>query len=186
MTRLMRSMAVAAAATIALSGSARRLIGQVTVNVSMTVNNVMLLSMNSITTDLGTPVTADFTAGGKTADGPILTVKANRAYHISVAGNSGTFGFVGPGTTPNPNKPASDLTWGPATGAAPGTCPLSPVGTAYTHNMGTPATLVTVATGAPAAGVPAPALKICYRTLWASTATGGTYSLVVNFTLSDP
>jgi hypothetical protein len=150
----------------------------------MTVNLFARLDISSSATDLGTPTTADFTAGGKIApqDGPTLTVHSNESYAVAVTANTPTFGFVPIGTTPNPNKQASDLTWAKVAAAA--ACPSTPA--SYGNNMGTAANLITGATGAPAIGANAPSEKICYRTLWTSTATAGSYSMVVNFTLSEP
>ena len=154
----------------------------VTINLPAT-TTVARLTLNTSTTNLGSPAAADFAAGGLAADGPTVTVKANHAYTVSVIGSSPTFSFTG---SPNPNKPRSDLTWGAGSGAAPGSCPLSPT-SLYSHDMGTSATLITAGTGAPAIGSTAPSQKICYRTLWnAGSAPAGVYSLIVNFTLSEP
>lgn len=155
-----------------------------TVTISLPVSDVIRLDLSTSTTALGSPGQADFIAGWLVApgDGPTAAVKANGPYTLSVTGNAPSFSYAGSFT--NPNKPSSALTWAPGTGAAPGTC----TGLAtFGNSMGTAATLLSGSSGGPAIGVSAPSKKICYRTLWSFTSSPpGTYSLVVNFTLSGP
>jgi len=155
-----------------------------TVTISLPVTDVIRLDLSTSTTALGTPVEADFAAGGliAAASGPIATVKSNGPFTLSVKGNTGTFAYAG--TAANPNKSSAELTWALATGAAPGVCTGI---VSFGNNMSVAATLLSAGTGAPAIGVPAPSQRICFRTLWSfASAPPGTYTLVVNFTLSGP
>ncbi len=138
----------------------------VSVTASATVNDMLQLTLSSITTDLGTPTVADFNAGYLNAVGPTATVKSNRAWTVNVKGHTAT--FTGSGTA-NPTKSAADLQWGTTAGT-------------YNHDMSTVAPL---ATGAATAN--SGALPIFFHTLWNyATDSPGTYSLVVDFTLSAP
>ena len=138
----------------------------VTNTASATVTIVARLTLNVAATDLGTPVQADFTTGSKDAVGPIATVLANTAWRVSVVGNTGTFSCTGTGC--RAAKPASDLLWGTVAGT-------------YGNNAGASATLVS---GTGTAGTVQPSF---YRTNWALAAdTPGVYTLVLNYTLSEP
>jgi hypothetical protein len=141
----------------------------VTHTASATVNDVMRLTLSTGTTDLGTPLEADYTAGFKNATGPTATVKSNRSWKVTVVGNASNFSYTGNLT--NPNKPASDLLWGTTAGT-------------YGSNMGTSAQLASGTTGTAGA---TPQAQIFFQTKynWA-TDVPGSYSLVVNFTLATP
>ncbi|HEY3935149.1 MAG TPA: hypothetical protein VGL65_11105 [Gemmatimonadales bacterium] len=144
---------------------------------------VINLSGSNTNTALGTPAEADFLAGGLVADGPTVTIMANGPYSVGVKGHTSTFAYSGPALT-NPNKLASDLTWAPGTGAAPGTCAAVPT---YGNNMGSSSKLMSGSVGAPAISASAPSQQICYRTLWTfASSPPGTYMLMVDFTLSEP
>ncbi len=181
-TRLLIVLA-AVTATSNLSAQCANNSTSCTVTINLPVNDVLSLVLTAnAPTALGTPAEAAFTAGGLAADGPTAMINANRSYSLSVKGNAGTFTYAGPAI--NPNKSAADLTWAKATGTAPGTCTgISTFG----NNMGTAANLMSGSVGAPAIGAPIPSQKICYRTLWTfASSPPGTYSLIVNFTLSEP
>ena len=138
----------------------------VTNTASATVNTVARLTLNVIATDLGTPLEVDYVAGHKDVVGPIVTVLANAAWHVAVVGNTATFGCTGTGC--RAAKPASDLLWGTVAGT-------------YGANSGASATL---AAGSGTAGTVQPSF---YRTNWAlGTDTPGVYTLVLNYTLSEP
>jgi hypothetical protein len=138
----------------------------VTNTASATVNTVARLTLDANTTDLGTPAEADFTAGHKDAAGPTATVLSNTGWTVSVVGNTSLFGSTGAGA--RANKPASDLLWGTTVGT-------------YGNNAGTAGTLFN------GAGTAGSSQQAFYRTNWSfSLDTPGTYTLVVNYTLSEP
>ncbi|HET9982929.1 MAG TPA: hypothetical protein VFQ38_05065 [Longimicrobiales bacterium] len=140
--------------------------GSCDASLSMTVGDVMRLTLNGANTALGTPVEADFTAGYRDATGPVATVRCNRACMVTLLGATATFGYAG--TLPNPNKPAADLRWGTTNGA-------------YPNTLGSAAT---VYSGAATDGTARP---LFYRTLWSfSSDVPGTYTLVASFTISAP
>ena len=102
------------------------------------------------------------------AAGPTATVVANRPWVVSVVGNTGAFTCAGAGC--NGTKTAADLKW-----------EVNGAGGSFANNMSTPSDL---ASGNATSGTSA---QIMYRTLWSvANDTPGTYSLVVNFTLSAP
>lgn len=144
----------------------------VTNTASATVNTVARLTLDANTTDLGTPVEADFTAGFKDAVGPVATVISNAPWTVTVyRANSNSQYFAS--TSTYVTKPTSDLQWDVVAGGT-------------THNAGTSAALVFASnpTGAP---TPTSSQATFYRTNWSfALDTPGTYTLVVNYTLSEP
>lgn len=133
---------------------------------SATVGIVAQLTLSSTTTDLGTPTQADYIAGHKDVPGPTATVLANTAWHVAVVGNTGTFSCTGAGC--RATKPASDLLWGTVSGT-------------YGNNAGAGATLFS------GAGTTGSNQQSFFRTNWnLVTDTPGTYTLFVNYTLSEP
>ncbi|HEV8149848.1 MAG TPA: hypothetical protein VGP61_06645 [Gemmatimonadales bacterium] len=139
----------------------------VTTTATLTVNDVLRLTLDAIATDLGTPVEADFDAGYKAASGPTATVKANRPWTVAVVGVS-TVKFTYTGSLTDPDKPASDLKWGTVAGT-------------YGNNASASATL---SSGNGTAGS---AQQIFYKTLLSYTNdVTGSYALDVKFTLSAP
>jgi hypothetical protein len=181
--------AVLIAAFLLISATRSPLVSQCTgatctVTINMTVKPVLTIDLtgNNANTALGTPGQADFAAGGLTATGPTVTIKANGGYAVSVAATKATFDYAG--AFNNPLKPASDLTWAPGVGAAPGSC--SGV-TSFGHNVGASTNLMSGSVGAPATNVSPPSQTLCYRTLWTFAASPpGTYTIHVVFTLSEP
>jgi hypothetical protein len=138
----------------------------VTNTTSATVNTVARLTLDANNTDLGTPVEADFLAGFRDAAGPTATVLSNTAWHVAVVGNTGTFSCTGAGC--RATKPASDLNWGTVSGT-------------YPNNASASATLFS------GVGTASSSQQSFYRTDWAFTLdTPGVYTLVVNYTLSEP
>lgn len=139
----------------------------VQVTASATVNDVLKLTLSGTTTALGTPSEADYDAGYKDVAGPTASVKANRPWHVDIAGAGATFSYVG--SLANPNKPSSDLQWGTSAGT-------------YANNMGASAVLLSGANGTGNASQ-----AIFFRTMWAwASDVPGSYSLVINFTLAAP
>ena len=138
----------------------------VTTTATLTVNDVLRLTLDATTTSLGTPVEADFDAGFKDASGPTTTVKANRPWHVAVVGTTSAFAYTGSLT--NPNKPASSLKWGIVSGTYPNDASAS----------------ATLSSGN---GTSGSSQQIFYRTLLSYTNdVTGSYALDVKFTLSAP
>jgi hypothetical protein len=170
---------------IALAASAMTLLGSapmmaqtcntnpctVAIATSATVNDVLRLTLDQVTLDLGTPTETDYDAGFRdAASHRTATVKANRPWHVAVVGNAANFTYTGSLT--NPNKTAADLVWAKTAGGL-GT----PDG-----NMGASANLVSGSTGTGSTSQ-----DIYFRTKWFwASDVPGSYSLVVNFTLSAP
>ena len=138
----------------------------VTTTATLTVPDVLSLTLSSLTTSLGTPGTADFAASGITASGPNATVVSNRPWHVSVIANAAEFAYSGSLT--NPHKPASDLTWGTVAGT-------------YGNSADVSATLFG------GNGTAGSSQQIFYRTLLSyGNDITGSYALDVKFTLSAP
>lgn len=151
----------------------------VSLSTSATVNDVLHLNLSTISLDLLTPSEADYTAGFKDATAhPTATVKANRAWAVTVGPHSGAteFTYTPAGSLPNPHKTAADLVW--AKTAAGLTSPFS--------NLGTSATLSSSSIGTD--GITASSKQdIFFRTKWFwASDVPGTYALTVDFTLSAP
>jgi hypothetical protein len=160
---------------------ARPLVGQTSCNfgtsgscnlslgISLTPTDVLRLTLSATSTNLGTPVESDYTAGFRAATGPSVTVKANRSYHVAIKANTATFGYTPVGGLSNPNKPAGDLQWG-----------LTAAGT-FTALATSD---ITAINGTATAGS---VQSMFYRTSLAyATDKPGTYTLTVLFTLSAP
>ncbi len=138
----------------------------VTNTASATVITVARLTLSANNTDLGTPTEADYIAGHKDAAGPVATVEANTAWHVAVVGNTGTFSCGGTGCWAT--KPASDLLWGTVAGT-------------YGNTTATSATLFS------GSGTASSTQQSFYETKWSFVNdTPGTYTMVVNYTLSEP
>jgi hypothetical protein len=144
---------------------------------SATVLDVLHLNLSTITLDLLTPTEADYTAGFKDATAhPTATVKANRAWAVTVGPHSGATEFGFSGTLTNPHKTASDLVWAKTAGG---------LGSPFS-NLGASATLSSSSIGTD--GITASSKQdIFFRTKWFwASDVPGTYSLTVDFTLSAP
>ena len=139
------------------------------VTTSSTVNDVMQLTLSSTTSDLGSPTATEYGAGFMDASGPTSTVKSNRPWRVTVVGNAANFTYTAPAASGLTNtKSAADLKWGTVAGT-------------YGSNMGSAAQL------SAGNGTSGASQQIFFRTQWAwATDVPGTYSLVVNFTLSGP
>ena len=138
----------------------------VTTTATLTVNDVLKLTISSTATDLGTPVEADFDAGFKTSTGPIATVKSNRPWHVAVVGTASSFTYTGSLT--DPGKAASDLKWGTVAGT-------------YGSDASASATLFS------GNGTSGSSQQIFYKTLLSYVSdVAGSYALNVKFTVSGP
>lgn len=139
-------------------------------NVTVSVTDVVRLSVSTSTTDLGSPTQADYTAGHKDVAGPTLTVLANHPWNVAIVGIVGGNFTCTPVASCRTTKPAADLLWGTVNGT-------------YGHNAG--ANTNVFGTSQPATG--GTTQSIFYRTNWAMALDRpGTYTLVVSFTLSAP
>ena len=79
----------------------------VTDKVTLKVNPLVRLSLSQVATALNTPDTTAYDAGSSTTTGPIVSVKANRSWTLSVKAGAATF-TPALGAT-GYNKPAGDL-----------------------------------------------------------------------------
>jgi hypothetical protein len=123
------------------------------------INAAARLSITTTATTLVTPKAADFgTATGVTTTGPSITVLSNAGYTLTASAGAAT--WTGPTGT---SKPASDLRMNTGT--------VVPLGQVGTSNAGTAGTTY----------------NILYNTIYNWTIDKpGTYSLVVNYTLTAP
>jgi hypothetical protein len=133
---------------------------QVSNTVSLTLGKYARLSINNTSTPLTVPQASDFgTPGGVNSNGPTLTVSSNDAWTLSASLPSGWTG------TGNNAKPTSDI--------------KAKVDAGSFANFP-----FTAATGAAIAN---DAHVIAYNTIYNFvTDVPGTYSLVVNYTLTAP
>lgn len=142
-----------------------------TTSTTLTIGSVMQLALNSTMTTLAAPAIADYDAGYVADNGPMATVKSNRAWRLQISAAAGTWTAVNtqPGVNARPNKPASDLQWSTAPGG-----PFTGLSTAA----------VNATTGGATAGTTA---TVSYHTLYSwAVDTPGSYSLTVIFTLIAP
>lgn len=130
------------------------------VTASATINSVARLSITSTTTALTSPKGVDFgTSAGVNNSGPTLTVKSNAGYTLTAAAATSTW------TGGSNNKPATDLKMTVNGGSVTA---LGQVAHSTTATAGTSYT-------------------IGYNTIYSFTVDKpGTYSLVVNYTLTAP
>ncbi len=130
------------------------------VSATATMNSVARLSISTATTTLTTPTSSDFgTAAGVSTSGPTITVKANTGYTLTASTASSWSG------TGNNGKPLTDLKMSVNSGS------VVAIGQVAHTSTGTAGTTYTIG----------------YNTIynWAVD-TPGTYSLVVNYTLTAP
>jgi hypothetical protein len=140
-------------------------------NMSFTVAAVARLTVGPFV-GVGNPTFADYDAGYRDAVGPVLTVRANVPWTVSIRGTSPTWGATNDptsGDAARANKPVGDLQWS-LTGSPTSYVPLtSTLGGATLSSAG--ATNETV-------------IATYLRTLWDySDDTPGTYTLTVTFTI---
>ena len=134
---------------------------RLTNTVSATVPTVARLTITSLTTTLTAPLAADFgTAAGVASSGPTLNVTANVGYTLTAAAAAAQ--WTGPATS---TKPSSDLKMNVNGGS---NVALGQVGTSANPTATTD-------------------YAIGYNTIYNwTTDIPGTYSLVVNYTLTAP
>lgn len=138
---------------------------------SLTIGNVVQLSVSATSTALTSPGIADYNAGFVADAGPTATMLCNGPCRLQISAATATWA----GTTTvvsapaRANKPATDLTWSTSAGGP------------FTGLTTTP---VTVQSLPATAGSSA---SLFYRTLYAwNVDTPGNYSLTVVFTLASP
>lgn len=134
---------------------------------TLTIGDVMQLDLSSGTTNLGTPGLTEFNAGAILSTGPTTTVRANRAYRVTVeAQNDFTYTAGGLGGT----KVKGDLQWK----------------TGVLNFAGMSTTAATAFSGTSSDGL-TPSAAIQYKTLLSyANDKPGTYEIVVKFTLAAP
>ena len=142
-------------------------------NASLTPTDVMRLKLSSTSTNLGAPAKTDFTTGFIASTGPTLSVKANRAYRVTVQPTTAFFCVTScPGVAST--KPTYDLSW-------------SANGTFTAFVFGTPQDVVASGLGTPSAGTGTPQATLSYKTaLSYAVDKPGTYAVVVTITLTAP
>jgi hypothetical protein len=162
--RLLGMLGPGLAALLLVTGSARA--QSASASVQMTVTPVVNMSISTSTTSLSAFTAAEFTAGRRTGiTGPTITVKANRAWTVSISGATWT-------GTGNHSKPVSDLQW-------------SRDNSTYTGLTTSPVQILpSSGNGSPTNGT---VQSMFYRwLLHTGTDTPGSYSMVVTYTLSAP
>ena len=138
---------------------------------SLTIGDVLSLTLGATTTALTPPTSADYDAGFAASTGPTVTVRGNRAWRLQMSAASATWTAVNtqPGVNARENMPAGELRWGTA------------VGGPFTALTTTPTTILF---GPASAGS---AATMFFRTTYNWTLdTPGAYSIVVTFTLLAP
>jgi hypothetical protein len=140
----------------------------VNTSATLTIPDVMQLTLTSTSTALTTPVAADYDAGFVANTGPTATVKSNRAWRLQISAGAATWTAVStPPFTARASKPAADLQWG--TGG-----PFTALTT----------TAATAASGGGTGGTPA---SFVFHTVYSwGLDTPGSYSLAIVFTLLAP
>ena len=141
------------------------------VSLSTTVADILLLTVSATTASLGNPTSANYGPAASYATGaaplvaaisPNVKVVANKAFQVSIAATTSTFG---PGTVA---KPASDVQWGQA-GTSGTFLGLTTAGAAVMSGTGTPDTNV----------------NLTFQSRWAfERDVPGTYTLLVTLTLA--
>lgn len=143
----------------------------VNTSATLTVPDVMLLTLTSTSTPLTAPAAADYDAGFVANTGPTATVQSNRAWRLQISAGAATWTASNTqlGVNARVNKPAADLGWG--------TAAVGP----FTAVSVTPAT---AKSGSATAGTPT---SFFFHTVYNwGLDTPGAYSLPVVFTLVAP
>lgn len=132
---------------------------------------VARLSLSAATTTMPAPTAADFSAGFTSVAGPVVTVRSNAPYRLTVQAAQPTWSYSG--AVANPGKPAADLSWSRSS-AGPWTS------SATSATLWPASTLVAPATSAQS-------VPLFYRAQWSwTTSPPGTYAIPVNITLTSP
>lgn len=162
--------AAAQTCTASLSGGAGTC-STASIAATLTIGNVVQLSINATSTTLTSPGIADYNAGFVADAGPTATMQCNGPCRLQISAATATW----TGTTTvvsapaRANKPASDLTWSTSAGGP------------FTGLTTTPATVQSLSATAGSS------TSLFYRTLYAwNVDTPGNYSLTVVITLASP
>lgn len=134
----------------------------------ITVTAAVRMSLSSSSVALDAPGGAEFEAGFGQTTGPVLTMRANRSWSVTVRAAQTTWTASAPPA--RANKPASDLEWGTASSG-----PFTGLTTsAVSLSVGPTATAGTV-------------IPLYFRVRYAWTLdTPGTYSLPIQLTVTAP
>jgi hypothetical protein len=142
--------------------------GNATFAAFVTVTAAVRLSSPATSVSLTSPTGSEYDAGFGPSTGPVLTMKANTAWTVTIRSTQATWT-----ASPAParaNKPLADLLW-----STSATGPF----TAMSTNG------VSIATGV--TGTPGTAIPLHFRVLYAwSLDTPGTYSLPLQLTVTAP
>lgn len=138
------------------------------VSLNITITRAIRMSLGSSTVTLTSPSGPEFDAGfGQTAS-PVLVIKSNAAFSVSLRSTQ-TLWTASPAPA-RANKPASDLQWGVA------------VGGPFTDLSTLGATLLTGAAGTSGTVIP---LQFRVKYSWLLD-TPGSYSIPLQLTLTSP
>ncbi len=141
-----------------------------TIVLCMNVRDVLLMTLSTSTSSLGTPKLVNYgaqssylsTATPLAATGPDVTIVANRAYEVTIAAAQATFATAPAGVS----KPTSDVQWIKSGGAA-------------TSLSTTGASLATGTAGT------APSFQLSFQSRWAfERDKPGSYSTTITLTLA--
>jgi hypothetical protein len=177
--------AIRVAATIAaLAFVAKPAAAQTTLTIRLPVKDVMSLDASSSALVFPSPNAAAYDQSAiPVSSGLTLTVRSNRKWKVTLSSAANfTFANTGSNTFANPAKPASDVSWGTTT------TPFSSSGTLGLTGGSVPFT-GTGLSGAPTSYNPigAATATVFFRPTWSYVRdVPGTYTLVVNLTLSTP
>lgn len=135
--------------------------------INLTITRAVRLALSASSIALDAPMPDDYDAGFGQTVGPVLTVKANSSWSVSIRTTQST--WTASPAPARPNKPASELRWA--------TSPAGPF-TNFTT------TAVTVRTGTASAGTAIPLhFRVAYAWLLDRP---GTYSIPVQVTVTSP
>lgn len=141
--------------------------GDATSSISVVISRSVLMSTTGTGIALDPPAPADYEAGFGETVGPVVTLRANAAWALSVRTTQSL--WTGSGATARADKPASDLQWGLFAGAT------------FT-DMST--TAATIEVGPATAGTDVP-LYFRVKYAWLLD-TPGAYTLPVQLTITAP
>lgn len=143
--------------------------GSCTLNVasSLTIPTVIRLSIDDTTTSLTTPTEASFNTGKAATTGPSITVQSNSPWTLYVRAGAAT--WTGVGAAARLNKPVGDLGWNTTGGAS--YTPMTTIDASVKSGTRTASNVT----------------QIYYQVNWSwPLDTPGTYTLVVQYTVTSP
>ena len=137
---------------------------------TVTIAKVVSLQVSPASTTAPTPTSSDYTQGYNDAGGPVITVRSNTPWSVSINAATPLWSALpNGGAVPRANKPAADLLWTKTSGS--GYVPFS-------------TTAATIASGLRTTGTTVP---LFYRVLYAITLDSpGIYSMDVVVTVVTP